>query len=446
MGEKINLKVFYTVASAFLIRFGFYVFLFDKTAVKNGLTGGYLNEASSVFTNSPFMRVISDQIYLDSTHPKGYSVLLAIFKLVFNNNNWLFVHVFQALTDALVCYFIYKICVFVFKDNKGEKSGLISAWIYALLIPAICMNLAEGPDAFSCFFFAFVLFLFVHPMQKKYVKFILIGLVFGIAIYFRAEFMYLIFVFAILELIWKRNYKLFNKLIAIALSILVMFTILSPWMIYSKIKSGFVLVSSSNLWGSAYESIGEDPSNSERIVLSDEWITKQATMQGFYSPWSPQADNYFKAKTLNYIKIHPGNYLKNVIKNRIPLAIAPPFNFWNSLNKANLNEFSFTKYRLKEGTDRYATILKHPFEFLSSMYMELIMMIISILLLIGFIIFLIKKRKEIQLLLLFLLPWAYYVFSISAIKQIEPRNVAPNLVIEVIAFSYLLITKRNEKV
>ncbi len=443
--RKTEIALLAITLTAFVIRLLFY-FLFMNYKNKNGLTGGYMNNAASLLSGQNVFMIpsyLSDQYVLETVHPKGYPVLLALAQIIAGQDYyWILIHILQAAADASVCLFLFRICQFLF---KSDKPGVITAVFWCIFPPAISNSVQELPDAFACFLMAWLIYAFYREYSKLWKRYVSLGVVLGLAQYFRPEFMYLFVLVLFAELIRRVS---INKLLIEALAIFAMIMAIdSPWLIYSWKVSGKPSFSSTTAWGSAYEGIGYSYFNPDNIVPTDEWVTEKAVENGFDGAWSEGGDEYYKGLVFEFIKKYPAQCLQIVI-NRLPTAFTPTNRIGINLNRAGswppmqigvnteLNSTQFNEHVLTEADlSKYSWIIGLDAFIIS---FEEIMPLFSELLLFCMIAFIGINRKRWKQYSFLYLSWCFIPFAICCLKDIESRNVGITLVPIAVAFGFLV--------
>lgn len=429
--NRSNYILFVVFVIAFLIRMFFYLVLVNKHNY-NGLTMGYLNEAFDIVKGREwFMGSLNGNYQLLTLHPKGFATMMALIVWFFPNDYMLVLHILISLAEAFVCIFLFDISKNLF-NNK--KIGLISSFIYAVYPIAIFNSIQDLPDAFAPFLITLLVFVYFKKWKNMRTKYLLVGFVCGLSYYFRAEFFLAIFVVVIADVIaFGINKKIFSNSL---LMIFVFILINSPWVIYAYSKTGKLMLSSQNAYGSAYEAIGEKKDNSQGIILGDWYVEELAVKNGYDGAWTYDANKFFKEKFVDYVKNNPKEYFGIILNYRLPKAFVPESYVWFNLNRSydemdtkkicekeklidyNLCVISFEYAKKVEFGARYLTF---PF-FVSAVIFSFYSLFFK------------KLRKYSLIIGVYL----YSPFVVSLLKQIEPRNVLGNFPIAVLLFSYVI--------
>ncbi len=418
----------FSVIAAAIIRY--YVFFHMMiTDNPNGLMVSYLDEAMNIVEGGEwFMGYLNGNYQLLVLHPKGFSLLLVVLIKLFGNGYLTALHWLMLAADVSVCVFLFLI---VRKIFKSDTAAILVSWLWALNPHAIINAAQDEPDSFACFFVAVLVYLYFREYKKEGMRYLVLGLWCGFAHYFRAEFMLFVPTIWLADMIAKRNIiHVSRKWIY---CILAFFVINAPWMVYSKVKTGHVMISSQNAGGAAYEAIGDNPNNSLNVHIGDEYVTEEALELGYDGPWTYDANNYFKQQWISYVTTYPEEYAETIMTYRIPEAFVPRSYVYFNLN------IPYTTNRYKDtchyvpGESRIdacwlSTYLAVKFEGGLDRKISVFFLINMI----AFTILCIRKKKLWENIFLFAV-YLYFPLAISALKQIEPRNIAGNQVILVIA-------------
>jgi ABC-type sugar transport system ATPase subunit len=152
-----------------------------------------------------------------------------------------------------------------------------------------------------------------------------------------------------------------------------------------------------------------------------------ALAQGITSPWSPEADVYFRALFVESVLKHPIGFVKSVMF-RLPLALIPPLD-WGYENPCKTR--SFTEFK-EEGEDRYAVVTKRFTYVLSAYWDRLLFAAINSVAIIAILIFLYREKERRWLILFLLAPHVYNIIT-HLVTHIEPRFMLPTI------YGYLLV-------
>lgn len=389
------------------------------------------SEGGRVDREHPFPR--STQGWAPGTrHPFGYGTLVYVYYSLLNYRGTLWaLHITQIFADSLAC-----LMVFAFARNVfGAGVGVVAAWLYALCPPMIFLCQDLIPDAFHGFFIASVLALASRVPKRGLQSALLAGATLGLACYFRTE--YILLPGALFVAFWATSRKLTTAIVSSAGLTASMLFVLLPWALWNRSVIGQFRFTTTTGGGGLYECLGEDPNNAWGIVFDDSWISDDASKRGLGSPWGPEADAFYKAKFKEYVLKYPRSYAGIVLKQRLPLALAPPY---DTGKRTTRDEFNFTMYKTSEGLTRWGVVKKYPLRVLKYMWPQVAMLGYSAMLTLCVFFAVVTNLRELGRAAWVFMPWFYTVASISLFKGIEARNLAPTIVPAVVAMAYVGVT------
>jgi len=345
----------------------------------------------------------------------GHGILLAgIWKLT-NNYRYIYVQVLQILIDSLMVFLLFLIV----KDLFGEKSAVITAFLYSIYLPQAFLSVHPLRDCWPMFIGIIVIYLIIQYF--KYSGFLLpflAGLIIGIGAYLRPNVVYLaIFcsIFAVLYLGKKRAVRL-----ALISSIVVIFLLLPWWVRNYRIYHKFIPLSA-NFGAALWGGLGI-VSNPYGFEYSDAAADKYVQEMGYnYRYGTPEFSDVLLKKTLKVIKTHPFFYLKTILY-RIPKALIPGIPWGIEPKDFNfVPKWSF--YLWKEVTGRglidYAKA--HPFIFGYKLARRGITVILFILALLGI---WLKRKQYVKVFLLISIPF-YFILIHSTVTYPNDRYLLP---------------------
>lgn len=372
-----------------------------------------------------------------TVHPAGYSVLLYIAYLIGNYDGMIFLAwMVQIGLDALACMLI-----FLFARNVFDRRvGLLAAWLYAFCPATIFLSLSLLPDAFHGFFASLILCLasFARPHRGWWL--LLSGAAVGLACHFRSEYLlWPIVMFLILLTNWRRLWSTTTWTVGMVATMLI---ILLPWALWTRATVGRLQLGGVGAWTVMYLCIGEDTQNPWGIVMNEVWVGQDAERRGFASHLTSDANQEYRRLCKEYITQFPSRYAKCVLFHRLPLVLATPY---LTGTRSTMDEFSFTKYHVEEGLTRWGVLQKYPGQVLKYMWPQLIMLTISGVLSLSLIGVVTVRWRHWRQSAWLLLPWSYTVSTISLLKSIEPRNMAPTLIVQCVALAVVIVLILNRR-
>ena len=362
-------------------------------------------------------------------HPAGYSVFLWGLYEIGNYEGMVQIARFAApILDALACFLI-----FIFARNLfGSRTGIISAWVYAILPAAVVLTLPYLPDSYARFFAALILALLSYARHGKLWALPAAGFAAGLAFHFRAEFLIWPFILWLCLMIDTRTF--WRPTVWMVAGGAAMLVAMLPWTIWTYLETGRPMLSTTSAGGSMYESLGEIPDNPWQIVLDDGWVDNDARKRGFVSVWSVEADQFYRKLWKQNIQEHPDYFAKLIFTQRLPLALIPPYSY----RRENSPEFDFTAIRDTEGLTKWGVVQKYPLEVIKYRGFEIAMAFVSLLLLLSMIAAVFIHRRNWRVMGWLIIPWLLTIVSMCLVKQIEARNVSSILVMQVVTVAIVL--------
>jgi 4-amino-4-deoxy-L-arabinose transferase-like glycosyltransferase len=365
-----------------------------------------------------------------TNHPAGYAAFLYGLYLLANYDGLVVgAHVIQIVADALACALI-----FLFAGNLFDRRIAIwSAWVYALLPPAIVMSSCFLlPDALCRFLMILVLCLASYAVPGRGWMLVPAGAALGLACHFRPDF--LLLPVALVPVLWAWRRRLWTTLAWMAGMAAAFLIVMSPWLAWTQSVIGKPLLSTTAGGGSMYEALGQAP-NRWGILADDTWLARDAVKNGLSSPWSLEGDLYYSRRFRQCVAQAPAEYAKLVLVYRLPMALAPPYILPRDPARAKV---SLMKFREDEGLSYWGVIRRYPGVVLRNYWLPLSMSAVSGILTLSLLVVAIARRRDWRYVLWLLFPWAYIVGSMCMVKQIEPRNVSPVLVVQAVALAVVM--------
>ena len=335
---------------------------------------------------------------------------------------------FPAVVDAVGC-----LLLFLFAKNLfGRQIGLWSAWVYALMPGAIALILPFGPDAYARFFAILILALSSYARFGKGWALPAAGFAAGIAFHFRAEFLawpVILWLCVVLDTrkFWQSTIRMIPAGAAMLAAIL-------PWILWTYQATGRPMLSTSSPGGTSYQSLGEDPENPWGIELYDDsWLGEDAWKRGFASPWTPEASEFYGRLWRQHVLEHPGYFISLVVKHRLPLALVPPYRYWDYSGDSDL-----WSQKYAEGLTKWGFVRKYPWKVLRHRGIEIAMAAVSALLLFSMPASILLLRRDWQSIAWLVIPWLVTIVSMCLVKNIESRNISPVLVVHSVAAAIVI--------
>ena len=293
--KKNNFTYFWTI----IIVFVFFVFLFNSCHINQ--QGTYNNIFKPIAENLLVEGVYTSPALANEPllYPFwGYTCLIMIGSIPgFSDIFILIIQYLLCLAGISLFYKIYKI------QPKYRH--------IPLFLPYAALMSVKWPDAIVGGLLIFYVFFAIKSIVENRTKyFIISGIILGIILNFRSEYLYLPLVFLLFLLLphFKKKRK---EVIKLCLSsFLISILLLMPWAIRSNNITGEYHFSATNGGAVTYISLGQLPGNKWGIVPLDRTAYYIADSLGFSSPYSPEADNYFSKKSKQLVFNDPGEYAK----------------------------------------------------------------------------------------------------------------------------------------
>jgi hypothetical protein len=372
--------------------------------------------------------------WLPSTlHTPGYSILLFLLYQLGNYSGMMLgIHFLQVVADALTCLALY-----IFARNLfGGRVGLMSAWLYALNPLPIILILGPLPDAFSVFFAASVMAAGSYIRLDRFWAFPLTGAIIAIGSQFRPELLTYaaILVCCIIPTVPNRS-RLPARLVLGAFACVL---ILLPWMYWTHQNTGHVILTGSGSGAVIYEHLGAAAPNPWHITIGDAWVGADAARAGFKSPWSPEADSYYRAKFFRAVCSYPLAYIRIVLIQRLPNALVPRYTVRASGANGFSKGFSLAAFQARHGLSIAEVCLRYPGVVLRNESANICLIGLSALLFLALVSAAVMLKSNFAICIWLVIPWASIIALMCLMKQVEPRNVSANLVVEFVAAAFIL--------
>ena len=383
---------------------------------KESTMWGKLQEEKKQLIDISEITDFQDDIY----HPQifdmpGHGILLAGIWGLTNNYRYIYVQILQILIDSLMVFLLF----FVVKDLFGEKSALITAFLYSMYFPQAFLSVHPLRDCWPMFIgIAVIYFIIQYTKYSRLVNLLLIGLIVGIGTYLRPNVVYLA-VFSSIFAIFYLGKKRAMRLVLIS-SIVVIFLLLPWWVRNYRIYHRFIPLSANfgtTFWGGL--GIVSNPYGFE---YSDEAADRYVREMGYtYGYGTPEFSNVLMKTALEVIKTHPFFYLKTILY-RIPKALFPGIP-WGIEPKdfSFVRKWSFHLWQEVSGGGLINYAISHPSIFGYKLAQRGITAILFSFALLGV---WIKRKEYAKVFLLISIP-LYFILIHSTITYPNDRYVLP---------------------
>lgn len=384
-------------------------------------------------------------------YPPGTASIYALMYLIFGlttgysyaDSCFTYTRIFQSLIDSFGCVLIYLIC----KELFNNRVGIIAAFIYAIFLPIAFMSTWVAHDALMPFLTLCALYCFVLGIKRsKWYYYALSGLSIGASCYFQPTTILLPFIFSIgyfVYSIYKNNLKVVivntikNTLIIFA----VMAIVITPWMVRNSLITGTFTPMRSCMWITFYCGFAEFGDAPNGLVLDDQAELKKAWADiGHRFDWaSKEYEDYFRAKTIEFVKEHPG-FVAYTVTRRIPRGIfykpemgLSNYPYWDkeAMNGGLMNEEYFKEYpqivhflEMVKSGKVFSYIKNYPRGATTTGVTLLYIMLPVLLAITGIVVY---RRQWRILVLVSTIPLYYFLVSIF-ILTINAKNKVPGYI------------------
>lgn len=367
----------------------------------------------------------------------GYTFLVFIDSIIGWNN--LFIIGFQFFLCIISINVFYKII-------DIEKKY----WHIPFFLPFIALMSVKWPDAIVGALLVFFIFFLLHYFQtKRITSLLLTGIILGILVNFRSEYLYLPLSLILLFFVPSLNNNRLIILKSILFLVISAILFLLPWAIRSYHQVGEFRLTSSNGGAVMFISLGQLPNNPWHIAPYDKTAYDFAKSKGFNNPYSTNADKMFREEFLKSIEQYPFSYIKKVVHNFLSIFYRGVYTgeFANSFigirermeldsaitsQSGFINKISYiSKLKAKESVP-----------LLIEKFIRALFMIILLLMILLIVYSLWKKSyKNFQYIFWIAIPVILYKFLIVSFIQYEYRHINA---IYLLIFALFLLVIENE--
>lgn len=372
-------------------------------------------------------------------HPPGLPILVAFFHLFTGGTGQLPLQLLGAFLDSLAAAMLTWLVAGVIAPRAGTVAGLL----YALWPSAVWGSAgALTPEGMMAFFVLGAVIAILQAVRTRGVaswsRAAGAGIAVGLASYLRPDYLLLPLGLAPGLWLWTRRMTR-----AIQITVMVQglaLLMLLPWAWRNHEICGRWVFTSTSPGGTLVSGLGEFH-NVWGFGYADADRAREAAAQGFSSPWSPEADEYFRGVFFKAISDHPRDFLLSVLR-RVPLAIILPQSFGFANPKKTQ---TFTEAR-EEGKDRFQVLRERPFKVLTAYWDYLLVGGLNFL---GFIacgVMLVVERGR-RGLVFFLISPHLYGIGAHLLTHLEPRYLLPSLFVLPIGLGWAIAcaTSRNRQ-
>jgi hypothetical protein len=313
-------------------------FYFYPALVAVIILSSYLNYSSTTMSGmlhyyEEFAKLISDGIYGSEIYKTagsfpmwGYGFILAVTK------SKTLIIAFQQLVNLIT---IVTLDRYLRKKLPGSKWFAIFRIILLISFPVYFFHSILWPYSLSSSFIilgviALAKFIEAPELTISRVGIILSGICFGIALNFRSDYLYCVFLIYFIFLVFFvfQQRKPFSHVAFMSLWLLTVLLCLTPWAVYTKKVNDHYLLNSTNAGHVLYIGLGQLPGNKWNIIPYDEdssmkHIVMSTLHPPVYSTTTFAADSVLKKAWMDKVNESPLEYLKKCGYNFLFFFIQP---------------------------------------------------------------------------------------------------------------------------
>jgi len=268
-----------------------------------GLTGESIALARNILQGNWFMVSADQGMVFSARELPGYALLLApLFKIFGEAGGEFILRLFQVTLSASGVFFI----AFLARDFFGRRAGLASALLWAIWLSEARLGGAFLRDAFAPIGILLVTYFFFRSLQNLHAwKYALLsGATLGILGYFRSQFLLLPLAWIPLFYVFFRNawkpYAIRAGVVGI-----VMFAVLLPWGILTKMHTGNFTIVRPVIWQDLWEGFGEFQNPFGAVQNDGETFDQVKEEYPDVSYTSSEYQSILKEKSLEALRSEP---------------------------------------------------------------------------------------------------------------------------------------------
>jgi hypothetical protein len=335
-------------------------------------------------------------------------------------------------SDSIILFIQFLLCVSAISIFYRLYQIEARYWHIPFFLPFIALMSVKWPDAIVSALLVYFIYFAVKAINDNRIRFyIYSGLILGIILNFRSEYLYLLLLMLLFLLLPQSKGKRKELFKLIMINFILSIILLLPWALRSKNITDEYHFSSTNGGAVMYISLGQLPGNRWNIIPFDETAYEIAKMKGFASPYSVEADKYFKEQSKRLICEYPGEYARKSVYNFLSAWIRGVYtgeyaNFF--IEQDRRKEIDREIMPEKGIMDKIKIILKLDFSESLPLLLEkslqgIFIPIFFFAIIINLLLFFKIKNNYLKILLLVTIILIFYKFAIISFIQYEYRHM-----------------------
>jgi 4-amino-4-deoxy-L-arabinose transferase-like glycosyltransferase len=400
---------------------------------QDALSTVYFEQGYALAEGEGYVRVTKSGSQPELLHPPGMPLVVAAVRLTTGGPADLPVQLLGALLDSAAAALLAWIISAALGGGAGTSAGLA----YAAWPPAIWAAAAErSPEGLMPIFVLGALACVFQAGQRGGSRSLAwgagAGVLVGCGSYLRPDYLLLPLALCAGQWAWRR--RPFSAVATASVAQAVALLLLLPWAWRNHDISGRWIFTSTSVGATLISGLGEFR-NPWGFGYTDGDRAREAAAQGFASPWTPEADLYFRRLFREAVAEHPGAYGMAVLR-RIPLAIAAPQSFgFDNPSKTH----TFSEERQRSGADRLDVIRERPLYVLAAYWDVILVAGLNALGALACASILVRERRR-GLVLLLVSPHLYGIGA-HLLTHLEPRFILPSAFVLTIGVGWMVASR-----
>ena len=275
----------------------------------------------SGWSNDRTMTLDQRDLFPETLHPPGYSLLMVPVILWQAQHLYIILAVFGALLDTLACVLVAMLAGRLF----GERAGLLTGLAYALFPPlwwnaVLFQPLQLMPLCFVLLAILLQRWMAAENARRGYEMLALASLLGGAFSLLRPDILLAVPATVVGVRLFRRQLVgLFEAPLALVLCLLP----LTPWAFYTRGEIGRPVFTSTSFAVTMVSGLAQLPNPWHLGPSDDDRDAESREATGFHA-FDPRADGFFSRRVRQYLREHPGHYLK-VVAYRMGLNLVAPY-------------------------------------------------------------------------------------------------------------------------